>query len=90
MQQQQANMAAGKTDGGPQQQQQLQQQQKQLEAAQAEAKRAQSETERLLQLMQMSQEEQSAKDKTIRDLQEYSRTFLFDTSVTPLVRYPLQ
>ena len=89
MQQQQANMAAGKTDGGPQQQQ-LQQQQKQLEAAQAEAKRAQSETERLLQLMQMSQEEQSAKDKTIRDLQEYSRTFSFDTSVTPLVRYPLQ
>ncbi len=33
--------------------------------------RAQSETERLLQLMQMTQEEQFAKDKTIMELQEY-------------------
>jgi len=32
--------------------------------------RAQSETERLLQLMQMSQEEQFSKDKTIMELQE--------------------
>lgn len=32
--------------------------------------RAQSETERLLQLMQMTQEEQFAKDKTIMELQE--------------------
>ena len=33
--------------------------------------RAQSETERLLQLMQMTQEEQFTKDKTIMELQEY-------------------
>lgn len=36
-----------------------------------ESQRAQGETERLLQLMQMSQEEQFAKDKTIMELQEY-------------------
>ena len=35
-----------------------------------DAVRTQGEMERLLQLMQMSQEEQFAKDKTIHDLQE--------------------
>lgn len=44
--------------------------QKAREQAAAEAKNAQSETERLLQLMQMAQEEQFAKDKTIKELQE--------------------
>lgn len=44
--------------------------QKAREQAEAEAKNAQSETERLLQLMQMAQEEQFAKDKTIKELQE--------------------
>ena len=69
--QQQANMSAsaGKQDAGA-----GGAHQKQLEAEiaqlKSESQRAQSETERLLQLMQMSQEEQSAKDKTIRDLQE--------------------
>ena len=38
--------------------------------AEAESKNAQSETERLLQLMQMAQEEQFAKDKAIKELQE--------------------
>lgn len=40
------------------------------EKAETDAKAAQSETERLLQVMQMGQEEQFAKDKTIKDLQE--------------------
>lgn len=44
--------------------------QKALEKAESESKNAQSETERLLQLMQMAQEEQFAKDKTIKELQE--------------------
>lgn len=44
--------------------------QKAREQAENEVKNAQSETERLLQLMQMAQEEQFAKDKTIKELQE--------------------
>lgn len=43
---------------------------KQLEAANEESKRAAQETERLLQLVQMSQEEQNSKEKTIMDLQQ--------------------
>ena len=43
---------------------------KELENAREEAKRSTSETERLLQLMQMTQEEQNSKEKQIRDLQE--------------------
>lgn len=43
---------------------------KQLEVAKEEAKRAATETERLLQLIQMSQEEQNSKEKTIMDLQQ--------------------
>lgn len=41
-----------------------------------DSQRAQSETERLLQLMQMTQEEQFAKDKTIMELQEYGPSSL--------------
>lgn len=44
---------------------------KQLEGANEESKRAAQETERLLQLVQMSQEEQNSKEKTIMDLQQY-------------------
>lgn len=44
--------------------------QKAREQAESEVKNAQSETERLLQLMQMAQEEQFTKDKTIKELQE--------------------
>jgi len=42
----------------------------QMDNAMKERDKAQSETERLLQLMQMGQEEQFAKDKTIMELQE--------------------
>lgn len=41
-----------------------------LEKSREDAKRAQTETERLLQLVQMTQEEQNNKEKQIRDLQE--------------------
>ena len=43
---------------------------KDRDKAVAENRTTQSETERLLQLMQMGQEEQFAKDKTIMELQE--------------------
>ena len=44
--------------------------QKELSQLREENKKAQAESERLLHLMQMSQEEQFAKDKTIKELQE--------------------
>lgn len=44
--------------------------QKQYETAKDEAARAQQETERLLQVVQMTQEEQNSKEKTIMDLQQ--------------------
>jgi len=43
---------------------------KQLEDSKEESKRGATETERLLQLVQMSQEEQNSKEKTIMDLQQ--------------------
>lgn len=43
--------------------------QKQFETAKEEANRSQQETERLLQVVQMTQEEQNAKEKSIMDLQ---------------------
>lgn len=43
---------------------------KELEKAKEDAQRSQVEMERLLQLVQMSQEEQNSKEKMIRDLQE--------------------
>lgn len=43
---------------------------KQLEESKEETKRSATETERLLQLVQMSQEEQNSKEKTIMDLQQ--------------------
>lgn len=44
---------------------------KNLNKAQEEAQRSAAEMERLLQLVQMSQEEQNAKEKTIMELQQY-------------------
>lgn len=44
-----------------------------MEDAREESKRAAAETERLLQLVQMSQEEQNSKEKTIMDLQQYEK-----------------
>lgn len=44
---------------------------KKLEQSQEEAKRSATEMERLLQLVQMSQEEQNTKEKQIMELQQY-------------------
>ena len=49
---------------------QLTEKETELQKVKDESQRAQNEMERLLQLMQMSQEEQFAKDKTIMELQE--------------------
>jgi len=43
---------------------------KQAEESKEASNRAAAETERLLQLVQMSQEEQNSKEKTIMDLQQ--------------------
>lgn len=45
--------------------------QKQFEQAKDEAQKSAQETERLLQVVQMTQEEQNAKEKQIMDLQQY-------------------
>lgn len=44
--------------------------QKQLDLAKEEAAKSTQETERLLQVVQMTQEEQNSKEKTIMDLQQ--------------------
>lgn len=44
--------------------------QKELEKSKEEASRSQTDMERLLQVVQMGQEEQNAKEKQIRELQE--------------------
>lgn len=44
--------------------------QKELEKSKEEANRSQTDMERLLQVVQMGQEEQNAKEKQIRELQE--------------------
>lgn len=49
---------------------------KQLEQSQEDAKRSAAEMERLLQLVQMSQEEQNTKEKQIMELQQYVHLFL--------------
>lgn len=51
-------------------QQELENNRSELEKTREDAQRSQVEMERLLQLVQMSQEEQNAKEKMIRDLQE--------------------
>lgn len=50
--------------------------QSKLEKTEEEAKRSAAEMERLLQLVQMSQEEQNAKEKQIMDLQQYDVSFI--------------
>lgn len=42
-----------------------------MEKSKEEASRSQTDMERLLQVVQMGQEEQNAKEKQIRELQEY-------------------
>ena len=51
-------------------QQELEDNRTELEKTREDAQRSQVEMERLLQLVQMSQEEQNTKEKMIRDLQE--------------------
>lgn len=50
---------------------------KELEVAKEETKRSVQETERLLQLVQMSQEEQNAKEKQIGELQQWVKKNFF-------------
>ena len=54
---------------------QLTEKEAELQKLKEDGQRAHNETERLLQLMQMSQEEQFAKDKTIMELQESVQQF---------------
>lgn len=49
---------------------------KELEKAKEESGRSAAETERLLQLVQMTQEEQNSKEKQIRDLQELVLSYI--------------
>jgi hypothetical protein len=51
-------------------QQEMEANRAELEKTREDAQRSQVEMERLLQLVQMSQEEQNTKEKMIRDLQE--------------------
>lgn len=53
---------------------------KELEVAKEETKRSVQETERLLQLVQMSQEEQNAKEKQIGELQQWVEKKTFSLS----------
>jgi hypothetical protein len=77
LQQQSAVATAGGGREDSELQKRLSEMQKELEAnctelekTREDAQRSQVEMERLLQLVQMSQEEQNTKEKTIRDLQE--------------------
>lgn len=63
---------------------------KQLESANEESKRAAQETERLLQLVQMSQEEQNSKEKTIMDLQQYLYPYKNPIKLTTLINFLFQ
>lgn len=69
-QQQKNSPAAAAAAGGPAGKQ-IAEKDSEIKQLKEDSRRAQSETERLLQLMQMTQEEQFAKDKTIMELQEY-------------------
>lgn len=70
LKQQQKNSPAAAAAGGPAGKQ-IAEKDSEIKQLKEDSQRAQSETERLLQLMQMTQEEQFAKDKTIMELQEY-------------------
>jgi len=59
-------------------QDQIESLQKELEKTKEEASRSQTDMERLLQVVQMGQEEQNAKEKQIRELQEYEYKFFIN------------
>ena len=73
LKQQQKSQPGGQesSGGGAQMAKQLAERETEIKKLKEDSVRAQSETERLLQLMQMTQEEQFAKEKTIMELQEY-------------------
>jgi hypothetical protein len=73
----QASGAAGGGQDSNQLRKQIGDKESEIKKWKEESQKAQGETERLLQLMQMSQEEQFAKDKTIMELQEYD-SVLYD------------
>jgi len=67
----QGKSQAGDSDVIKRLQSQIESLQKELEKSKEEASRSQTDMERLLQVVQMGQEEQNAKEKQIRELQEY-------------------
>jgi len=67
----QGKSQAGDSDVIKRLQSQIESLQKELEKSKDEASRSQTDMERLLQVVQMGQEEQNAKEKQIRELQEY-------------------
>lgn len=68
----QGKSQAGDSDVIKRLQSQIESLQKELEKSKEEASRSQTDMERLLQVVQMGQEEQNAKEKQIRELQEYA------------------
>lgn len=62
--------AGGESQDSGQFRKQINEKETEIKQLKEQNQRAQSETERLLQLMQMTQEEQFSKDKTIMELQE--------------------
>lgn len=66
----QGKSQAGDSDVTKKLQSQIESLQKELEKCKDEASRSQTDMERLLQVVQMGQEEQNAKEKQIRELQE--------------------
>ena len=66
----QGKSQAGDNDVIKRLQSQIESLQKELDKSKDEASRSQTDMERLLQVVQMGQEEQNAKEKQIRELQE--------------------
>lgn len=66
----QGKSQAGDSDVIKRLQSQIESLQKELDKSKDEASRSQTDMERLLQVVQMGQEEQNAKEKQIRELQE--------------------
>ena len=71
LQQQKTTLTGSENHDSGQFKKQIDEKEIEIKQLKEQNQRAQSETERLLQLMQMTQEEQFSKDKTIMELQEY-------------------
>lgn len=61
--------------------------QKEYEAAKEKANQSAQETDRLLQLVQMTQEEQNAKEKQIMDLQAWVPAMLYTSKMINIVYF---